>query len=328
MPVWMPGWDRAAFTKQALDAQIDKIMAANQPATPADQTIYSAAPAPDGSGIQLTVKPSTLTRVRAAPPAAGGIPISVTAGAPLTFTTWRWNDTYPLIGGDVLVGPVRGGGPKTVCTAGLAVENSSGRDFLLTADHCFPQGSKIYGDGNTVGYFPSNPFFTSNGNYAGTVLGTNSDHWDTEVIDTGRYNGAGTNADAATVNGSWDRINTDNYSYNGDSVCEDGAVAYYTHNQAFPCGIVVINQDTTFTGFWDDGTQHTARGVIGQGPANTVVGGDSGALVFTGEPVGSLEDARGDISGVAVEGSNYQNIFWVEIPDILSYFHYNLNPHN
>ncbi|REH54247.1 hypothetical protein BCF44_102479 [Kutzneria buriramensis] len=307
----------ANYTKAALDAGIAKIMAGNDGVKAADLTVYSAAAAPDGSGIQVTAKESAASpsfRSALTASAGSGIPVTVTAGKPITADTWRWNDTKPFIGGDVLLGNARKSGYRAQCTAGLATEKG-GHDYLLTAAHCFPSGAHVYGEGDSVGSWGFNF-----GNSVGTTTSVN-DHWDAEVIDTGASGGAGSNSDEAdTPTGKWYVVNSSAYSYNGQTVCQDGARSYY-NGHGVPCGIKVNNQDVTYTISWDDGSTHSVRGVHGAaGYAATE--GDSGGLVFT-VTSSTARQARGMVSA----GNSDADLYWTESPDILGAFGMTLNPH-
>jgi hypothetical protein len=306
----------ANYTKAALDAGIAKIMARNEGIKAADLTVYSAAAAPDGSGIQVTAKDSAASpsfRSALTTSAGNGIPVTVTAGKPITPRTWRWNDTKPFIGGDVLVGNAHGGG-RGACTAGLATEKG-GHDYLLTAAHCFSSGAHVYGEGDAVGNYN----FTF-GNSIGTTTTVNA-HWDAEVIDTGASGGAGSNSDEADqpIN-KWYVVNSSAYSYNGQTVCQDGARSYYT-GHGVPCGTRVDNQDVTYTVAWGDGSTHSVRGVHGTA-AYSSTDGDSGALVFT-VTSSTARQARGMVSA----GNSDSETYWTESPDILGAFGMVLNPH-
>jgi len=307
----------ADYTKVALDAGIAKIMAGNDGVKAADLTVYSAAAAPDGSGIQVTAKQSATSpsfRSALSASAGGGIPVTVTAGTPITPRSWRWNDTKPFIGGDVLLGNDHKSGYLAQCTSGLATEKG-GHDYLLTAAHCFPNGAHVYGEGDAVGHF--NYTF---GNSVGTVTSLNA-HWDAEVIDTGSSGGSGSNSDEAdTPTGKWYVVNSSAYSYNGQTVCQDGARSYY-NGHGVPCGTKVDNQDVTYTESWDDGSTHSVRGVHGTASYSST-DGDSGALVFT-VTSSTARQARGMVSA----GNSDSDTYWTESPDILGAFGMTLNPH-
>ncbi|GAA1952365.1 hypothetical protein [Kitasatospora viridis] len=308
----------AKYTKKQIDASLDKIMGANKPAKGAKPEIYSAAEAPDGSGIQIQAAPSAVDHVKALL-AGNDIPVTVTAGqAQATLDTWRWNDNAPFIGGDVLIGQSHKAGYTANCTAGLAAEDNAGNDYLITADHCFATSSStsVYGEGDAVGSWGY-----SHGNFIGIVTADNPG-WDAQTIATSGASGSGTNSDEAdTPNGQWYAVPSDAYSYNGEQVCQDGAVSYY-NGHGVPCGIKVINQDIRWAVTWNDGTNATIRGVEGQSSGYVATEGDSGALVFT--VTGSnTRQARGIVSG----GFDANTLLWTEAPDILNAFGLHLNPH-
>ncbi|HEY2695736.1 MAG TPA: hypothetical protein VGJ45_09725, partial [Pseudonocardiaceae bacterium] len=72
---------KAAYTKKSIDAAIDKIMEPAVIKKAANLTIYTAAEAPDGSGIKVTAKSSALGSVSVlAMKETDGIPVTVTAG--------------------------------------------------------------------------------------------------------------------------------------------------------------------------------------------------------------------------------------------------------
>ncbi|MFF4344456.1 hypothetical protein ACFY00_31595 [Kitasatospora sp. NPDC001540] len=308
----------AKYSRKDLDASLDRIMEVTKSSDAAHLEVYSAAAAPDGSGIQVTVAASALDHVRAQF-ASNGIPVTVTAGeAPQPFT-WRWNDGRAFIGGDVLVGDGHKAGSTVQCTAGLAAEDNNGQDYLITADHCFSTGygSYVYGDGNpSVGSWS----YLSRGGYMG-YIGSDHPQWDAQTIVTDYYNGNGTNSDEADQpEGRWYAVTSAAYSYDGDSVCQDGARSYYD-GHGVPCGITVTNDDVRYNLTWNDGTVVTARGVKGSSSGWVGEPGDSGALVFSISG-SSTRQARGIVSGG--EGGT---LYWTEAPDILNSWNLHLNPH-
>jgi hypothetical protein len=316
---------KAKYTKKALDATVAQVIADSKVKTAADLTVYSAAAAPDGSGVQVTAKASAIPELRAsliphihamaARAEAPRVPITVTPGTPVTADTWRWNDTYPWIGGDVILGPAYTSGYRDQCTTGIAAEDN-GDDVLITAAHCFPDGSHTYGEGDAVGTWGFNY-----GHYFADVIASD-DSWDAEVVDTGMLSGSGTNSDEADQpSGQWYPVDSDAYSYNGQSVCQDGARSYYD-GHGVPCGIKVVNEDITYNLKWDDGTVHSVRGVEGQSSGWATEQGDSGGLVFSVEN-STDRQARGIVSG----SSGNSTMFWTEAPDILNHFNLKLNPY-
>ncbi|MEU9331477.1 hypothetical protein AB0D91_48745, partial [Streptomyces canus] len=114
------------------------------------------------------------------------------------------------------------------------------------------------------------------------------------------------------------------YSYNGDSVCQDGARTYYD-GHGVPCGINVVNQDITYNESWDDGTVHTVhtvRVVEGQKSGWAVEQGDSGGLAFS-VASSCCRQARGETSAM----NDNDTMFWTEAPDTFGHFGLKLNPH-
>jgi hypothetical protein len=147
-------WDRvtiqtATYSRQQLDAAITTVMAEST-----DGSVVSASPNTDGTGIDVVVTSSSVkdkvqTSARSAQDSSD-VPINVTVGAPIQATSWRWNDSKPFIGGDVVLGPSWKSGYVAQCTTGLAVEDSSGADYVTTAAHCMPTGSAAYGEGDAI----------------------------------------------------------------------------------------------------------------------------------------------------------------------------------
>ncbi|MFI9723781.1 hypothetical protein ACIHFE_29675 [Streptomyces sp. NPDC052396] len=318
----------AKYAKKDLDAQAQQIVKATAAGKASNLEVYTVSVNPDSSGITVTGKSGKLASIKSKVNAAivgphsvapgSAAPVSVVAGDPLRPASWRWNDGAPQIGGDVLLGAAHTVGTAQ-CTAGMAVENSAGRDYLITAAHCFDGVSNIYGEGDNEGHFGYRL-----GDWIGKVVNTN-DHWDAQLIDTGRYNGAGSNSDEADdPAGKWYAVKGTANSYNGQTVCQDGARSYYT-GHGVPCGITVQNEDVTYNLPWSNGTVHSVRGVKGYQPNWAVTQGDSGALVFS---VTNSTDrqARGIVS--AGSTTENQTIYWTEAPDILRNSDLSLNPHS
>ncbi|MGW2705048.1 hypothetical protein [Streptomyces sp. NPDC001340] len=307
----------ADFSRKALDREIDKIFPLGAVKDASKEVYLGASPKADGSGITVEVKPNALRRVKAAQGnRLDGIPVTYVSGKIKTATSWRWNDSRPQIGGDVLVGDARKPGYANHCTAGIAAENSHGRDYLITAAHCYPNGAGVYGEGARTGDW-NNP---TKSHYFGKISGT-KDGWDAQLIDSGLYNGRGFNSDEAdTPSGKWYAVNNYAYSYNGQTVCQDGAHSYYD-GKGVPCGIKTTSDDYRYTIQWDDGSTHRVRGVQGKG-SYTCTQGDSGGLVFTVNDR-THRQARGIVS--ANRGT--REMYWTEATDILRNFHLKLNPH-
>lgn len=307
----------AEFSRKVLDREIDKIFPLGAVKDASKEVYYGASPNADGSGITVEVKPSALRRVKAAQGTRlDGIPVTYVPGKIKRATSWRWNDSRPQIGGDVLIGNNRKPGYVSQCTAGIAAENSHGRDYLITAAHCFPNGAGVYGEGGrTAGHWTY-----TKGKYFGKVTST-KDGWDAQLIDSGLYNGRGFNSDEAdTPTGKWYAVNNVAYSYKGQRVCQDGARSFYNH-QGVPCGITTVNDDYRYRISWSDGSLHNVRGVQGKG-SYTGTEGDSGGLVFTVN-----DSRRRQARGIVSAGDGPGEIEWTEATDILHSFSLKLNPH-
>lgn len=310
---------KAAYAKKAIDVQLERIIRSPEVKNSADLTVYTAAAAPDGSGIEVTARPDALKQAHAlAAASSGGIPVTVTAGTPVTPAEWRWNDDTPFIGGDMLVGPSRIPGYVAQCTSGLAAEDINGNDYLLTSAHCYGTGVTVYGNGNPVGDLSSLRY----GHRIGTVVSESTEPWDAALINTGGSNGQGTNSDEAdTPYGRWIPVDSEAYSYIGQSVCQDGTRSYYT-GHGVPCGIAVSNSDIWVNIKYDNGAMMSIRGVQGISTGWAVTNGDSGGLVFS---INGANTRQG--RGLVAAESGNSTMFWTEAPDILDYFGVHLNPH-
>jgi hypothetical protein len=313
----------AAYSRKVLNAELGKIMPLGtvkpRTARASGPKIYTAAPKADGSGLTVGVDKADLAAAKQQRRAlAGAIPVTYVAAKPVSAASWRWNDSRPQIGGDVLIGKGRPANTKMMCTAGIAAEDKNHRDYLVTAAHCFPVGAKVYGEGGDT---PGKWTYT-NGNYIGTVT-ADREQWDAAIIDTGLHNGKGANsATADTPHGRWYPVGSAGYSYNGQSVCHDGAKSYY-NGRGVPCGITVTDEDIHYEESWPDGSLHNVRGVRGEGGYG-MTHGDSGALVFAVH--GDKREARGMASALANDNPSGA-MFWTEAPDILKSFGLTLNPH-
>ena len=313
----------ANFTWRAIRAGMSKIFASNKPSSASGVTIYSAAEAPDGDGILVTAKPSAVSALRARTArvavrgSAAAIPVTVSSGSPISAASWRWDDTRPFIGGDVVLGYLTST-LETQCTTGLAAEDSGGNDYIITAAHCFAGGNYAYGEGDPTGDFG----FTF-GNKFGQVV-DQVDQYDSEVIKTGYTNGSGSNSDEAEQPaGKWYPVPNYIFAATGASVCQDGARWYYTYG-GVNCGITVTNDNVVYSESWDDGTTHTVYGEEVKKSGDPWIPGDSGGLVFT--ICGSnCRDAAGQVSALLKSNNAYG--FFVTANDILSKYAFRLNPH-
>ncbi|MCU7820412.1 S1 family peptidase [Kitasatospora sp. DSM 101779] len=311
----------AKYTMKDLDAQADRLLeTSDADGLTGEPEVLSVSVNPDNSGLTVAGKKDRLdsvrTKVASGITGTAGAPVTIVEGDPAEAQSWRWNDTAPFIGGDVLVGSAHKSGTVTQCTAGMALENGVGEDYLITAAHCFRNVTDVYGEGD-----PEGDFSLAFGHKVGRVVNTNP-YWDFQAILTSGRNGAGTNSDEADKpKGKWYRVKGASYSYNGQSVCQDGARSYYT-GHGVPCGIKVQNSDIRYRFQWSDGSWHTVRGVKGHNGNWAVTRGDSGGLVFS---VTNRTDRRA--RGLVSAGDGHTDIYWTEAPDIINALGIDLNPH-
>lgn len=318
--------EQSPYSHAALDAAADQMMKASlRREIPLD--IYAAAVATDGSGVQLTVADpdsahNALRRVFAAKRpgsllgSASRVKITFEKGVPKKPAAWsdvRWNDKKPFIAGDVL-SDIEGNNVH-YCTAGMSIV-SKGRDYLVTAGHCFRGPAKVYTGGADKGQFDGN---ATGANYVGQVVGEEPDT-DSEIIDSG--DGNTSNSDEGDVN-SYVPMTSSAYSYAGDLVCQDGAYSYFS-GHGVPCGIKVVNEDIRWTIKYA-GQTVTVRGVEGKKTDGgwAVHTGDSGSAVFSISG-SNRRQSRGIMSAEDSEGG--PTAYWTETPDILSKWYAKLNP--
>lgn len=262
---------------------------------------------PDGSGLTAT---AVGARAAAIAPGGPGVPVHLTVGGAEQAKSWaayKWEDTAPFIGGDVLTPD-----GYHYCTAGLpTVKIAGGQQALVTAAHCFAVGTRVYTAAGTPGAFHNHRV----GHYVGTVVSRNTAR-DSELVV-----GTANNADESDRTG-WKALTSVARSHVGDYVCQDGAYSFYLGHPT-PCGIKVTSDDVLFK---IDG--HWARGVEG---VDVLHGwgahdGDSGGVVFGLEPH-NVRQARGLVSSGGVDGTpDQRRVDWIEAPDILSAFGLRLNP--
>ncbi|NUP53866.1 MAG: hypothetical protein HOW97_42085 [Catenulispora sp.] len=300
----------AAYSKTQLHAARDRL-AAQSGSLP--YHLVSVAVAVDGSGLEVGVDNPDAAKNAASPAAAttdaatgnapaadpasiAGVPVVISQGSAMTGQT-RYADSSPYYAG----GLITSGGWD--CTTGIPVANNSGGGYaIITASHCAHTGAVI-----------------SNG--AGTKEGTVSEYhesWDAAkypVSASGAYefDGSPSAYDPRPLSGT-------RYSYNGDSVCQDG------YTSGVICGIQVINQDVQNFQVRGEryGDTFAVRGVIGRRANSTAVRpGDSGGLVFAIPSSGAtVREVRGIVSA-SVDGHS-DEIFWTEAIDIYNAFHVHL----
>ncbi len=266
-------------------------------------TVSLAGSSVDGGVIELAVdKPAAANAYLASPAvaqrrAAGATEIRITQGAeskPLS----RWNDSSPFYAGAAL-GPAFG--TQSNCTSGIpAVSTWDGRQWLVTAGHCYNVGDYVYAAG---------------GNYIGQVK------YKVATLDalfietpTNRYTWDGTDATGYSryLNGVRNVAVGDftcQLGYNSKVVCNIRTV--YAGNAAWN-----VNGTTVWGSY---GVPHYG-GVVGRG-------GDSGGPVITINDTNSRQ-LNGIVSvgyGCGASGCT-TGLGWVDVWSIFNGFSIKLNP--
>ncbi|MCW2916899.1 MAG: hypothetical protein JWN52_4967 [Actinomycetia bacterium] len=334
---------KGAFSRATLNIVRDELISSGEHHK-LPYHLFSGSVAYDGSGIQAGV--SSVAEAKAHEPARkrtlqaralavraqnpASVPVTFFKGEKAATTAYdKWDDQNNQIGGDQLKVP--GGW----CTAGFAADDSSGRDYLVTAGHCANNGDTIKsGHGSaTVGTVVSGPF----------------DRYDSELI-RGNTSGNYYNDEGEYNNsvGSFYKVLSGGhaYSHSGDVVCQNGVSTAWRQAET-PCNITVVNENA----WWDVDLSSYVQGVIGTRPYSTahpaVIQGDSGATVFTynggnrqlrgiveaANPCAFIDGSKGGSctsygnktlfsvtmpDGGTLKASN--SVGWVEATDILNHF--------
>jgi len=266
-------------------------------------TVSVAASSVDGGVIELAVDNAASAQAYLASPAvaqrraADATGIRVTQ-APASKPLSRWNDTSPFYAGAAL-GPAFG--DQSNCTSGIpAVSTWDGRQWLVTAGHCYNVGDYVYAAG---------------GNYIGQVKFKRTD-LDSVFIEapTNRYTWDGTDA-----TGYSRYLNGVRNVAVGDFTCQLG------YNSKVVCNIRTVyagnaSWNVNGTTVWGSyGVPHYG-GIVGRG-------GDSGG------PVISINDPysrqlNGIVSvgwGCGASGCTTA-LGWVDVWSIFNGFSIKLNP--
>ncbi|MDT3395184.1 hypothetical protein RKE29_00695 [Streptomyces sp. B1866] len=287
-------------SRQRLKKEIDALLA--DPALPFQ--VELAGTSVDGGTIELAVNDPAAAKAYLAAPAvaaersaAGGTPVRITQGAasrPLS----RWNDTSPFYAAAAL-GPASG--TQSYCTSGIpAVSTWDGRQWLVTAGHCYNVNDYVY---------------TAGGNYIGQVK------YDLPAIDsvfietpTFRYTWDGTDAAGYTryLNG------VRNVAVN-DFTCQLG------YNSKVVCNIRTVyagnaSWNVNGTTVWGSYGVPNNGGIVGRG-------GDSGGpVIFINDP--NSRELNGIVSvGYGCDASGCSTgLGWVDVWSIFNTFAIKLNP--
>ena len=274
---------RTAYSFGTLEAAGNRVMAASI-AKRLPFPVYLVGQLDRGASLRLQVPDVARARAMSYVPLAslGGRSVAQLAGVQLTFQQGmqviaanREDDTAPFIGGDFLKGT--GSDSNTHCSGGISIENSAGRDFLITANHCYHSGNVVTNNNGTaqVGI----PYRYNN-------------YDDAELIDTGKYNGNGAQADEGESNTSGGGINyykltnsDPGWSIN-QQFCQDGAESYKL-NHNVPCDLFVQGATDWYVHQLNGNANTAVDGLLAQQPNPngpdpiTGVEGDSGTVVFS-----------------------------------------------
>lgn len=252
--------------------------------------VYSVVLPSDGSGLEVRTN---------APRRAGALSAAVEDGSPLVAADIEYVFGHPVrpVTRENPASPYPGGIPIRWdwylsgwdCTAAFGVRNSSGTEYLLTAEHCYDVGDGIE---------------DMNGDGVGTVR-TEHNRYDAALIQTDSQSGVWVNDDYLFD------VRSQQYSYDGEYVCQSGYTSYPNR-----CQIEVTNDYIQYD--FDDG-KGVRVGVEGRRCAGcpAVAHGDSGGPVWSIRSADGYVAARGIVSGGHVpveEGVSYEYILWTEVP--------------
>jgi len=285
---------------QQLKKEIDAILA--DPALPFE--VELAGPSVDGGAIELAVNDPaaakaylTAPAVAAARSAAGGTPVRITQAAPSRPLS-RWNDISPFYAGAAL-GPASG--TLSYCTSGIpAVSTWDGRQWLVTAGHCYNVNDYVY---------------TAGGNYIGQVK------YDLPAIDS-------VFIETPTYRDTWDGTDATGYAryLNGvRNVAVNDFSCQLGYNSKVVCNIQTVyagnaSWNVNGTTVWGSYGIPYYGGVVGRG-------GDSGGPVITINDPNSRE-LNGIVSvgyGCGASGCT-TGLGWVDVWSIFNTFAIKLNP--
>ncbi|MFC8825948.1 hypothetical protein ACFT9I_11395 [Streptomyces sp. NPDC057137] len=256
-------------------------------------SIVGASAAVDGSGITVLADDlgaaDTYFGAR-----RSAIPVEVKQGSAVKPMS-REDDSAPYYAGAALNGSI--GGPS-YCTSGIpAVSTWDGRQWLVTAGHCYNVNDVVR---------------TNGGRVVGSVW-AKLPEWDAAFIE------------APTNRRTWDGYDATGYSrylngvgstVNNDWTCQLG------YNTKVMCNLKVINHEQFYT---LSGTTTQIKGVyaLQQDGVDAVTPGDSGGPVVTINNPDSRQ-MNGIVS--AASFTDIRAIYWVDAVDIFNAFAIKLNP--
>ncbi|WP_026421215.1 hypothetical protein [Actinokineospora inagensis] len=258
--------------------------------------VISAGSSVDGGVISLAVDDPDAARAHFAGFAAGEVRVGK---APSTRLLTRWNDSAPFYAGAAL-GPASGG--QSYCTSGIpAVSTWDGRQWLVTAAHCYNVGDNVY---------------TAGGSLIGQVK------YERPAIDSAFI-------EARTNRYTWDGVDATGYTRYlngvrniavGDFTCQLG------YNSKVVCNIRTTQAGTA--GWSANGTTVLGSWGVPNGGGVVGRGGDSGGPVITINDPNSRQ-----LNGIISVGSGCDankvcssGLGWVDVWSIFNDFAIKLNP--
>ena len=285
----------AKYTRAALEAERDSLLAAADAVNPSLLNVTSAIVPSDGSA--LLVGATDLLEAGTYLPgysSASNPAVTFFLDQPVV-ATGRYGDTAPFVGGDFITGTTN----FAQCTAGIPAQDSKGGQFIISVAHCFSSGETVYTDNNAT-------------HKMGTVVGRVT-HLDAVKISTSAIGDEWENTQLHGLKGT-------KRSDDGDWLCQDG------YTSAYVCEIVVDHADTIWHPCEPNGTHcFRAKGVSGHQEDSWNVAvrrGDSGGLVFCQcEANNSHRQVRGIVSAGQHPVSNgYRELFFIQALDIEHYW--------
>ncbi|MFJ7066696.1 hypothetical protein [Streptomyces sp. NPDC101115] len=268
-------------------------------------TVSLAGTSVDGGTIELAVDEPGAARDWFASPAAarqrtaaGATPVRVRQAAPSAPLS-RWNDSSPFYAGAAL-GPANGG--RSWCTSGIpAVSTWDGRQWLVTAGHCYNVNDNVWAAG---------------GNYIGQVKYKRPE-LDSAFIETPTHRYTWDGVDAA---GYTRYLNGVRNVAVGDFTCQLG------YNSKVVCNIRTVyagnsSWNVNGTTVWGSyGVPHYG-GIVGRG-------GDSGGpVIYINDP--NSRQLNGIVSygyGCNAAKECSTGLAWVDVWSVFNGFAIKLNP--
>nr|MDT0663222.1 hypothetical protein [Micromonospora sp. DSM 115978] len=286
--------ENSRYSRVEMEKAAERIWAAERHQSAAGIDVHSIVLRGDGGGLEVRTnapeQAPVLSRSLAGESALAVADVTYVAGSPVRPVT-RENPSPPYPGGI----PIRWDWYLSGwdCTAAFGVRNSSGTEYLMTAEHCYDVGDGIEDmDGGGVG-----------------TVQTENNPYDAALIQTDSQSGVWVNDDYMF------NVRSQQFSYNGEWACQSGYTSYPNR-----CQIQVTNDYIQYD--FDDG-KGVRIGVEGRQCAGcpAVAHGDSGGPVWSIRSSDGYVAARGIVSGghtPVVPNRSYEYILWTEVPFAVS----------